>query len=233
KIKDLISQIDKQKIELEKLQEKDNKIKELTEQIQYLENEIKLDTVKKSKYEKLRLLVEKKDEIITEKEKAIFEAENSVKSANQKINDLSQQLETFNLVKKDLEKKEERIKSLVVQIEEKIQKELTNSELINHLEANLEKAQKSSAKFELQLNNNVTLLNEKEAEIKTLKENIKDLNNKLTEGEKIEDKLLTDLQKIKDDKLKLESELEKKNSELIELKKKIKLMRRELSKSQK
>jgi chromosome segregation ATPase len=179
------------------------------------------------------LLVEKKDEIITEKEKAIFEAENSLKLTNQKINDLAQQLETFNLVKKDLEKKEERIKTLVIEIEEKIQKELTNKELIKNLEEKLEKAQKSSAKYEIQFNNNVNLLQEKETELENLNGKFKELNNKLTEGEKIEDKLLNDIQKIKDDKLKLESELEKKNAELVELKKKIKLMRREISKSKK
>ena len=68
--------------------------------------------------------------ISAEKEKSIFDVQNSLKSAHQTINQLQQQIETFNLMKKDLEKKEERIRELVVQIEEKIQGELANKELI-------------------------------------------------------------------------------------------------------
>jgi chromosome segregation ATPase len=226
-----LTQIDEQKIEIENLGEKDKKIMELEEQLQYLENSMKIDTVKKSKYEKLRVLVEKKDEIITEKEKAIFEVDNSLNQANQMINELQGQLETFSLVKKDMVTKEQRIKSLVTEIEEKIQKDIADQELIKRLESSLEKAQKSSAKFEIQSNTNVELLKEKEKELKNVANRIKELDDKLYEAEKIEDKLLNDLTKGKEKNLKNESELEKKDKELVDLKKKIKIMRRDLSKS--
>jgi len=216
---------------LVQIQEKENKIKDLKEQLQYLET----DTIQKSKFEKVEVLLEKKDEIITEKEKAIFNMENSFKSANQKIHDLQQQLETFSLLKKDLEKKDERVKQLVVEIEELKQKNITNSELIRHLEERLEEAQEKSGhitgKFEVELAHMRNIIDGKDSEIKELKEKAFGIENKLNETEKIDDKLLSDIQEIKDDKLKLESELEKKNQELVELKKKIKLMRRDLAKS--
>jgi len=182
---------------LEKLNEKDNKIKELNEQIQYLEN----DTVQKSKYEKAELLVEKKDEIITEKEKAIFEIQSELSSSTQKINDLEQQLETFSLVKKDLSKKEERIKDLVMEIEDLKQTNIS--------------------------------LESKGQEIQALQKEASGLKSQLREAEIMEDKILDDLQTEKDRSLKLESQFEKKekeltdkDNELVELKKKIKLLRR-------
>ena len=147
------------------------------------------------------------------------------------INELQGQLETFSLVKKDVENKEERIKSLVTEIEERIQKEIADQEIIKRLEASLEKAQKSSAKFEIHSNTNIELLNEKEQELKNAANKIKDLNDKVDEAEKIEDKILNDLTKAKEKNLKIESELEKKTAELVDLKKKIKIMRRDLSKS--
>ncbi len=89
----------------------------------------------------------------------------------------------------------------------------------------------NSAKLEVELSNKINSEVELSNEIKTLKDKIDELNKKLREGERIEDKLLDDMQKIKDEKLKLELKQEKKNGEIIELKKKIKLMRREISKS--
>ncbi len=106
-----------------------------------------------------------------------------------------------------------------------------NTELIKRLETKLEKSQMNSAKLEVELSNKINSEVELSNEIKTLKDKIDELNKKLREGERIEDKLLDDMQKIKDEKLKLELEQEKKNGEIIELKKKIKLMRREISKS--
>ena len=151
--------------------------------------------------------------------------------ANQRINDLQQKLETFDLVKKDIEKKDERISTLIAEIEQKIQKELANTELINTLEEKLEKSQMNYAKLEVEISNKINSEVELSNEIKTLKDKIDELNKKLREAEKIEDKLLDDLQKIKDEKLKNELEEEKKSEEIIELKKKIKLLRREISKS--
>ena len=80
------------------------------------------------------------------------------------------------------------------------------------------------------MNTKNDLLVKKEAEITTLSENVKKLTTDIYEAEQIEDKILNDITKLKDENLKLESDLENKDTELIELKKKIKLMRRDLSK---
>ncbi|MFX1499519.1 MAG: hypothetical protein ACFFDH_00990 [Promethearchaeota archaeon] len=190
---------------IENLNEKEVMIKELKEQINYLEN----DSIQKSKFEKVEVLLEKKDEIITEKEKVIFSLENDLQAANQKFHDLQQQFETFNLVKKDLEKKSERNKALVVEIEELKQKNINSQELVGHLEEKLEEAHKKSGnltgKFELELVNMRSMLDDRGEEIKSLKEEIRELL---------------------DSKIKLEE----KDKEIIELKKRIKLMRRDMQK---
>ena len=62
----------------EELDERENKIKELTEQIQYLEK----DTIQKSNFEKQQILLEKKDEVMTEKEYPLWE-EAKFKPGNQ------------------------------------------------------------------------------------------------------------------------------------------------------
>ncbi|TET04206.1 MAG: hypothetical protein E3J90_01390 [Promethearchaeota archaeon] len=215
----------------EKLGEKENKIKELLEQIQYLEN----DTIQKSKFEKQQILLEKKDEIITEKEKELFDFENSLQTAHQSIKDLQQKLETFSLVKKDVEKKEERIKNLVLEIEKLTQKNITNEDFINQIQARLEESQEKSGnitgKFELEIMNLRNVIDEQIAEIKEIRENDKVLKNKLEESDQIEDRILTEMLKVKDEKLKVESALENQEKELIELKKKIKIMRRDIKKS--
>jgi chromosome segregation ATPase len=230
KIKELMTQLEQfgtGEAQLEeitvKLHEKDEKIKELEGQIQYLEN----DTVQKSKFDKVQLLIEKKDEIITEKEKEIFELNNSIQTSIQKVNNLQQQMETFSLLKKDVGKKEERIKTLVSEIEDLRQKNLSGSDLARHFEERLEESHKSIAKYEIALES----LKEKESEIERLQKKDDAVKNKFREAEQIEDRLLTDLQNVKDEKLKGEAELERKDAEIIELKKKIKLMRRDLSQS--
>ncbi|MFX1391184.1 MAG: hypothetical protein ACFE9Z_14050 [Promethearchaeota archaeon] len=238
KIKELSSQIEefqskqtKSQDLTNKLEEKEVIIKELKEQIQYLET----DSIQKSKFEKVEVLLEKKDEIITEKEKTIFSLENDIKTANQKIHDLQQQFETFNLVKKDLEKKTERNKELAIEIEDLKQKNITNQEIIERLELKLEEAHKKSGnitgKFELELANMRSIIDDKGQEIKSLKEQVKVLQNKPDESKQIEEKYLSEIQQIKDEKLKMESEITTKNEEIIELKKKIKLMRRDMHKS--
>jgi len=216
---------------VEKLDDKDNKIKELMEQIQYLEN----DTIQKSKFEKQQILLEKKDEIITEKEKEIFSLENSRQTTNKSIKDLQQKLETFSLVKKDVEKKEERIKNLVLDVEKLTQKNITNEEFINQIQARLEESQEKSGnitgKFELEIMNLRNVIDEQIAEIKDIRENENILKNKLHESDQIEDRILTEMQKVKDEKLKAESTFENQEKELIELKKRIKIMRRDIKKS--
>ncbi|MBY8984842.1 MAG: hypothetical protein KGD65_07240 [Candidatus Lokiarchaeota archaeon] len=232
KIKELNTQIDEsQPDQTDLIKNKDDQIKELKEQLQYLEN----DTIQKSKFQKLEVLLEKKDEIITEKEKTIFSLENSLKTANQKTQEIQQQSETFNLVKKDLEKKSERNKELAVKIEELNQKNLVNLELVDRLEQKLEDAHNKSGnltgKFELELGNLRILLDGKDNEIKTLRDKLISLDDELHEYKKIEDKILGDFQIIKDEKLKLESDIEEKDYEIVELKKRIKLMRRDMQKS--
>jgi len=213
------------------LNEKENKIKELIEQIQYLEN----DTIHKSKFEKQQILLEKKDEIITEKEKYIFDLEIIQQTANQSIKDFQQKVETFSLVKKDVEKKEVRIKNLVLEIEKLTQKNITNEEFINQIQARLEESQEKSGnitgKFELEIMNLRNTIDEQLAEIKDIRENEKELKNKLRESDQIEDRILTEMQNVKDEKIKLESALEHKEKELIEAKKRIKVMRRDIKKS--
>ena len=232
KIKDLTTQLDEsQPDQTDLIKNKDDQIKELKEQLQYLEN----DTIQKSKFQKLEVLLEKKDEIITDKEKTIFSLENSLKTANQKTQEIQQQSETFNLVKKDLEKKSERNKELAVKIEELNQKNITNLEISNRLEQKLEEAHKKSGnitgKFEVELGNLRNLLDGKDDEIKTLRAKLISVDTELHENKKIEDKILGDLQIIKDDKLKLESGIEEKDNEIVELKKRIKLMRRDMKKA--
>ena len=214
-----------------RLQEKDAKIKELLEQIQYLEN----DTVQKSKFEKAQVLLEKKDEIITEKEKEIFKIESSQQSFVQSIKELQQKVETFSLVKKDLAKKEERIKNLVLEIEKLTQHNITNKEFIDQIQARLEESQEKSGnisgKLELEIINLRNIADEQITEIKELREKGEKLKNKMFESEQIEDRILTDMQNVKDEKMKLEAELENKDKELVELKKRIKIMRRDIKKS--
>ena len=216
---------------IEKLDEKENKIKELMEQIQYLEN----DTIHKSKFEKQEILLEKKDELLTEKEKTIFDLENTQQTTNQSIKDLQQKVETFSLVKKDVKKKEGRIKDLVLEIEKLTQKNITNEEFINQIQARLEESQEKSGnitgKFEIEIMNLRNTVDEQLAEIKDIRDNEKELKNKLHESDQIEDRILTEMQHVKDGKIKLESTLENKEKELIELKKRIKIMRRDIKKS--
>ncbi|MFX1590692.1 MAG: hypothetical protein ACFFC1_21375, partial [Promethearchaeota archaeon] len=129
----------------------------------------------------------------------------------------------------------ERNKDLVVELEELKQKNITNQELIEHLEVKLEEAHKKSGnltgKFELELANMRSILDNKDDEIMSIKEELKKLQSETQESQQIEEKILNDIQQVKDEKIKLESDLEEKNKEIIELKKKIKLMRRDLQKS--
>ena len=180
-------------------------------------------------------MLEKKDELITEKEKKLFDLENTRQTATQSIKDLQQKLETFSLVRKDVEKKEERIKNLVLEVEKLTQKNLTNEEFINQIQARLEESQEKSGnitgKFELEIMNLRNVIDEQIAEIKDVRGNEKGLKNKLEESEQIEDRILTEMQNVKDEKIKLETALENKEMELIELKKRIKIMRRDIKKS--
>ncbi|MHA2007870.1 MAG: hypothetical protein ACXABO_10915 [Promethearchaeota archaeon] len=232
KIRELTSHLEESQSDQTDLSsEKDAQIKELKEQLQYLED----DTIQKSKFQKVEVLLEKKDEIITEKEKTIFALENSLKTANQRTQEIQQQQETFNLIKKDLEKKTERNKELVFEIEELKQKYLANKDLITHFEEKLEEAHNKTGiitgKFEVELGNLRVLLDGKSNELKEIKEDYNRLENELKESKSIDEKILVDVQNLKDEKLKMESELVLKASEIIELKKKIKLMRRDFLKS--
>jgi chromosome segregation ATPase len=200
------------------------------EQLQYLDK----DTIQKSKYEKINNELSVKDNIITEKEKIIFEMENTIKAANQRTKEFQQQLETFSLVKKDVENKEKRINTLVLEVERLNQKNITNEEFITRLQEKLEESQERSGnltgKFELEMANLKALIDDNNIEIKNLRENESKLKNKIYEAEQIEDRLLSEMQTLKDDKLRFESEIKKKDEEIIDLKKRVKLARRESQK---
>ncbi len=99
------------------------------------------------------------------------------------------------------------------------------------MEESQEKSGNITGKFELEIMNLRNVIDEQIAEIKDIRENDKVLKNKLEESDQIEDRILTEIQKVKDEKLKLETALENKEKELIELKKKIKIMRRDINKS--
>ena len=122
-----------------------------------------------------------------------------------------------------------------MEIEELKQKNITIQELIERYEEKLEEAHKKSGnltgKFELELANMRSMLDDRSQEIKSMREQLKELQSKTGDTIQKEEKFLSDLQQIKDEKLKLESDLEEKNKEVIELKKRIKLMRRDIQKS--
>ena len=61
-----------------------------------------------------------------------------------------------------MEKKEERIKSLVIESEEKTQKLIANEELIRHIEEKLENTHKNSSQYDIQLSNKDNLIKERE-----------------------------------------------------------------------
>jgi chromosome segregation ATPase len=134
-------------------------------------------------------------------------------------------------VKKDLEKKVERNKTLAMEIEELKQKNITSQELIERYEEKLEEAHKKAGnltgKFELELANMRSMLDDRTQEVKSLREQLKETGD----TKQLEEQFSNDLQKFKDEKSKLESDLEEKDKEIIELKKRIKLMRRDLQKS--
>ena len=232
RIKELSLKVEESQLDqTELVSQKDVQIKELNEQLKYLEG----DTIQKSKFQKLEVLLEKKDEIITEKEKTIFALENSLKTANQRTQEVQQQLETFSLVKKDLDKKTERNKELTIQNDQLKQKNNTNTEIINRLERNLEEAHKKygniTGKFELELGSLRNLIDSKGEDIKEIKEKYENIKIELKKNKQAEEKILSEIQNIKDEKLKIETELEDKIKEVIELKKRIKLMRRDMRKA--
>ena len=71
------------------------------------------------------------------------------------------------------------------------------------------------------------MLDNRTQDVKGLREQLKEAGD----TKQIEEQFSNDLQKVNDEKLKLESDLEEKDKEIIELKKRIKLMRRDLQKS--
>jgi len=107
--------------------------------------------------------------------------------------------------------------------------------VLKKLEEKLEEAHKKAGnltgKFELELANMRSMLDDKIQEAKILKEQLSEFQGKKDDLKQKEEKFLNELQQIRDEKIKLDSDLEEKNKEVIELKKKIKMMRRDLQKS--
>ena len=112
-----------------------------------------------------------------------------------------------------------------MEIEELKQKNISIQELLERYEEKLEEAHEKAGnmtgKFEFELANMRSMLDDKTQEVKGLREQLKQTGDTKQKEE---------LQKIKDEKSKLESDLEEKDKEIIELKKRIKLLRRDLQK---
>ncbi len=220
----------------EKIKQRDSQIQELHQQIQYLEK----DTIQKSKYDKLKVIIEKKDEIITQKEKALFDKENSLSKAKEEINELTGKVkETEKIQEKIAEKNEEinflkgeinhlnqqleKSKSLqdkIKEFEEQLIKretenvEITKSsmvkeEIVKRVEQKLELAQKESVKKDIEIEN-LKINFEKELEALKTKEN----------------SYLDNIQILKMENSRMEKESGKLKDEIIDLKKKIKVLRR-------
>ena len=220
----------------EKIKQRDSQIQELHQQIQYLEK----DTIQKSKYDKLKVIIEKKDEIITQKEKALFDKENSLSKVKEEINELTGKVkETEKIHEKIAEKNEEinflkgeinhlnqqlekskTLQDKIKEFEEQLIKrerenvEITKSsmakeEIVKRVEQKLELAQKESVKKDIEIEN-LKINFEKELEALKTKEN----------------SYLDNIQILKMENSRMEKESGKLKDEIIDLKKKIKVLRR-------
>lgn len=220
----------------EKIKQRDTQIQELHQQIQYLEK----DTIQKSKYDKLKVLIDKKDEIITQKEKALFDKENSLNKAKEEIQELMGKVkETEKFHERLAEKGEEidflkgEITHLNLQLEKS--KSLQNKikefeeQLIKRERENVEITKSSMAKEEIVRRVEQKLeLSQKEAVKKDIEiENLKINFEKELEALKVkENGYLDNIQILKMENSRMEQESRKLKDEIIELKKKIKVLRR-------
>jgi len=220
----------------EKIKQRDTQIQELHQQIQYLEK----DTIQKSKYDKLKVLIDKKDEIITQKEKALFDKENSLNKAKEEIQELMGKVkETEKFHERLAEKGEEidflkgEITHLNLQLEKS--KSLQNKikefeeQLIKRERENVEITKSSMAKEEIVKRVEQKLeLSQKEAVKKDIEiENLKINFEKELEALKVkENGYLDNIQILKMENSRMEQESGKLKDEIIELKKKIKVLRR-------
>ncbi len=220
----------------EKIKQRDTQIQELHQQIQYLEK----DTIQKSKYDKLKVLIDKKDEIITQKEKALFDKENSLNKAKEEIQELMGKVkETEKFHERLAEKGEEidflkgEIAHLNLQLEKS--KSLQNKikefeeQLIKRERENVEITKSSMAKEEIVKRVEQKLeLSQKEAVKKDIEiENLKINFEKELEALKVkENGYLDNIQILKMENSRMEQESGKLKDEIIELKKKIKVLRR-------
>lgn len=220
----------------EKIKQRDSQIQELHQQIQYLEK----DTIQKSKYDKLKVIIEKKDEIITQKEKALFGKENSLNKAKEEIQELTEKVKEREKIYDKLAEKNEEINFLkgeinhlnqqleksktlqdkIKEFEEQLIKrerenvEITKSsmakeEIVKRVEQKLELAQKESVKKSIEIEN-LKINFEKELEALKAKEN----------------SYLDNIQILKMENSRMEKESGKLKDEIIDLKKKIKVLRR-------
>ena len=228
----------------EQLANKDAIIKDLqkevngySEQIQYME----ADTVKSSDFEELKGIIANKDQVITAKEKIIFELE-------KKTNDLRKYAEDTEALTKELKhqiKEKEQDNSEVVKLKEEIktlneslisqdqqkhvlyeqvrklkEKETGEMAIIQRLEHQIEEMRSSVIKENIELD---TLKKEQQSNKSKLEELQSDLENK----EKMEAKINRKLSEMKETH---EKELNSLHDEITEHKKRIKILRRDLSK---
>lgn len=228
----------------EQLANKDAIIKDLqkevngySEQIQYME----ADTVKRSDFEELKGIIANKDQVITTKEKTIFELEKKTKDLRKYAEDsevaskeLKQQLLEKEQDNSEVVKLKEEIKTLndtlvaqdqqknvlYEQVKKLKEKQTGDAAIIQRLEHQIEEIRSAEIKENLELDTLRTKQKETEAKLK-------EYQYMIGKKEKMESKINRRLNEMKEVH---EKELNKLNDEITEHKKRIKILRRDLSK---
>jgi chromosome segregation ATPase len=208
-----------------------------SEQLQYME----ADTVKKSDYEELKRIITNKDQVITTKEKTIFElekradelrrhaenTENVIEELKEKLSqkgpadievrELKNELQSLN---QTIIEQEDQKKVLYEQVRKLREKETGDIAIIQRLEQKIDLMQNSVIKENLELD----ALKKKRMEIEG---ELKNIQSKLADKDKLEAKLNRRLNEMKESH---EKEVNTLNDEINDLKKRIKILRRDLTK---
>ncbi len=213
-----------------------NQVEEYSEQIQYME----ADTVKRSDFEELRAIISNKDDVITIKEKMIFDLEKKIdelrrysEDNDSLIKELKQQLLEKGQEGSELDKlqneiqilshtvadQEQQKKVLYEQVRKLREKETGDEAIIERLEHQIEEMRSSVIKDNLELE---TLRKENATRIQELNE----LRTELEKKEKLDGKINRRLQEMKETH---EKEINALHDEINEHKKRIKILRRDLS----
>lgn len=212
-----------------------NEITGYSEQIQYME----ADTVKRSDYEELKRIIANKDQVITTKEKSIFEMEKKTEDLQKQtqntenmLKDLKQKLsqkgesdtEMANLTKEihtlsqSLTELEQQKQVLYDQIKKLKEKETGDLAIIHRLENQIEQMRSSIIKENLEMDTLRKQQQEYEAQLKEFRKN-------LEEKDKIDGKVDRKLKEMREAN---EKEVQSLQNEIMEHKKRIKILRRDL-----